>query len=133
LNRIQQALLDADIVTIEQLEEAIATKKSFLESLLELDGINSMAVMHTLAALYRVPFIDISSFKPNQDLIKLIPEKQCLESCIVPIDMQENSIIVAMSDPSDINLIDRLQFKLNKQIKPIFVRPDVIQKKIRDF
>lgn len=133
LTRAQHALIDANIVTLDQVKEAVASKKIFLEAILEMDDVESLKVMHTLAALYRVPFIDISSFKSNPDILKLIPEKTCTDQCIVPLDSQDDSVIVAMADPLNMNIIDQLQFQLNKQIKVIFGEPDVIRKKIRDF
>lgn len=133
----QRQLIESGIVTPEQLEDAVkseeAKKGGVLLALLNADGVDGNAVMQTLARFYKVPYLDISGFKPDDKLLNECPEQLCLDFGFVPIDSANGEIVIATGNPMDFSALDALQFKLGRRIKTIFARPDVIQKKIREF
>ena len=53
-----------------------------------------------LSIKYQIAAIDISAFDLDPETIKLIPAPLCMEYCIIPINKYENSLIVAIADPS---------------------------------
>lgn len=108
-------------------------KGELLLALLATDEINDDSLLQTLAHIYKVPFLDISDFQANEELLKKCPEQLCTEYKFIPIDTQGGEIIIATGNPMDFDNLDAIQFKLGVRVKPLFARPDVIQKKIREF
>ncbi len=133
----QQELIESGVVTEEQMADALQSdegqKGSVLLALLDMADIDSEQLMHTLARIYKVPYLDVSAFKANEELLEKCPERLCTEYSFVPIDTQGGEVIIATGNPMDFDNIDALQFKLGLRIKPVFARPDVIEQKIRDF
>jgi len=133
----QRLLIESGVVTEKQMADAVASpdvkKGGLLLVLLNTDGVDADKILHTLARIYKVPYLDIDHFKPNEDLLKKVPEQLCLDYNFVPVDEQEGEIIIATGNPMDYAGLDALQFKLGQHVKPIFSRPDVIQRKIREF
>jgi len=132
----QRHLVESGVVSQEQLDDALqmqgTEKKGLLFSLLTIDGIDADAVLHTLARIYKVPYLDVSAFKPSDAILKKCPEKLCLDFGFVPVDEQNGELVVATGNPMDFASLDALQFKLGGRVKVIFSRPDAIQKKIRE-
>jgi len=133
----QRQLIESGAVTDKQMADAVASpeakKGGLLLALLAVDGVEAEKVLHTLARLYKVPYLDITHFKHNDALLKKVPEQLCLDYNVVPLDEQEGEIVIATGNPMDYAGLDALQFKLGQHIKTIFARPDVIQRKIREF
>jgi len=132
----QRQLIESGVITQEKIDEALkmksTEKQGLLFSILSLEGIDESAVLQTLARLYKVPYLDISNFKPSDAIIAKCPEKLCLDFGFVPVDEQAGELVIATGNPMDFAALDALQFKLGERVKTIFSRPDAIQKKIRD-
>ncbi len=133
----RQQLIAQGVVTEEQMNDALAnpeTKKNgLLYSLLLTDGVDGDKVMRLLAGMYKVPFLDISHFQPDEKLLAKCPESLCNDFGFVPVDEQDGELVIATGNPMDFQALDALQFKLGERVRTIFARPDVIRKKIRDF
>ncbi|MES0370737.1 MAG: ATPase, T2SS/T4P/T4SS family, partial [Mariprofundaceae bacterium] len=133
----QQELIESGVVTQEQMSDALQSdegqKGAVLLALLAINEIDADALLQTLSRIYKVPFLDISDFQPNEALLKKCPEQLCVTYKFIPIDSQGGEIIIATGDPMDFSNLDAVQFKLGVRVKPLFARPDVIQRKIREF
>jgi len=132
----QRQLIESGVVTQEHIKDALQrpdTKKhGLLYSLLATDGVDAQAVVNTLARIYKVPYLDITNIKPDDKVIEKCPEKLCLDFHFVPIDRQDGELVIATGNPMDFSALDSLQFKIGERVRPIFARPDAIEKKIRD-
>jgi len=132
----QKQLVDSGVISQEQMNLAIeqqkSDKKGLLLSLLTIKGIDDVAVLQTLSRIYRLPYLDVSKFKPDSEIIAKCPEKLCLDFGFVPIDEQNGELVIAIGNPMDFAALDTLQFKLGERVKTVFSRPDEIQKKIRE-
>lgn len=132
----QRELMAEGLVSKDQLSEAMHSeqgkKGGTLLALLEMGGIDGDAVLSALARMYKVPYLDISAFQPNEEAVKLCPEKLCQDYAFIPLDIQSDELVIATDNPVDFSMLDDLRFKLGKRIKPVFARPDLIDKKIRE-
>jgi len=132
----QRELMASGLVSKDQMSEAMRSeagkKGGVLLALLEMNSVNDAEVLSALARMYKVPYLDIEAFKPMPDAIKLCDEKLCLDFAFIPLEVQGNDLVIATDNPVDFNMLDSLRFKLGKRIKPIFARPDMIAKKIRE-
>ena len=62
----------------------------------------------------------------TQSVIELVPESVARENVVIPLDLNDRDLRVAMADPNDRDTTDKLAFILNKRIVPVKVAPGEI-------
>src|SRR3954464_11186123 len=80
-----------------------------------------------LAERYHVEFIDMDTFKIDQDLFRSIPAELMLRYGFVPYRREGRSLVIVVSDPTDIPMIDELAVILATPIKMRVGPPAAIQ------
>lgn len=74
------------------------------------------------------PKIDLSLYKLNNNLINIIPESIVRKHKIIPIDKEDNSLVVAMAEPLDFFAIDDIKLFTNMNLKLVLAsKEDIIQ------
>ena len=70
-----------------------------------------------LAERYRLPFIDLSQSHIDHELFRAIPADLMLRYGFVPYRRDGESLVIVVSDPTDLPMIDELSVLLNTPIK----------------
>src|SRR5207248_1554340 len=70
-----------------------------------------------LAERYRLEFVDMDTFRIDQDLFRSIPADLMLRYGFVPIRRAGKALEIVVSDPTDLPMIDELGVLLSTQIK----------------
>jgi type IV pilus assembly protein PilB len=70
-----------------------------------------------LAERYRCPFIDLSEQRIDPELFRSIPAELMFRYNFVPLESRESSLVVAMADPSQLQLTDELALLLGKRLQ----------------
>src|SRR5512137_3131507 len=71
----------------------------------------------TLAARYRCEFVDLAVERIDHDLFRSIPVDLMFRYNFVPLQAQNGTLEIALSDPRNLNLIDELTLLLNKKLR----------------
>jgi len=126
-------LLKKGIITQEQLnsakQEASRTGMPLERAMEKLGYISEVNIAQAIAESIGVPFMDLTDYLVDPEVIKLVPEVTAKKCKAVPLFKIGDSLTVAMSDPSDIEAIDELRIKSNSSnIDPVLSTPDMIQK-----
>lgn len=66
----------------------------------------------------RYPKVKLDEMVIPDLLVQLITESMARENTVIAVGCTANAIDVAMSDPSDDELLDKLRFALNRPINP---------------
>ena len=74
-----------------------------------------------LAERYRLEFVDMDTFRIDQDLFRSIPAELMLRYGFVPYRREGRSLVIVVSDPTDIPMIDELAVILATPIKMVEV------------
>ncbi|HVB07443.1 MAG TPA: GspE/PulE family protein [Candidatus Acidoferrales bacterium] len=69
-----------------------------------------------LAERYRVPFIDMTEQRIDPDLVHSIPAELMFRYNFVPLEAHNNSLVVVVSDPSQLLVNDELSGLLGKKL-----------------
>jgi type IV pilus assembly protein PilB len=69
-----------------------------------------------LSKQYGVPSINLADFDIDPEVLKLIPKEVVQRHQVIPINKAGNTLIVAMSDPSNIYAVDDIKFVTNLNI-----------------
>ena len=70
----------------------------------------------TLAERYRVPFIDMTEQRIDPELFHSIPAELMFRYNFVPLEAHNNSLVVVVSDPSQLLVNDELSGLLGKKL-----------------
>jgi type IV pilus assembly protein PilB len=70
-----------------------------------------------LAERYRCPFIDLREQRIDPELFRSIPAEMMFRYKFVPLEAKENTLMVAMADPSQLQLTDELSLLLGKRLQ----------------
>src|SRR3984885_2123503 len=70
-----------------------------------------------LAERYRCPFVDLSEQRIDPELFRSIPAELMFRYNFVPLESRETTLVVAMADPSQLQLIDELALLIGKRLQ----------------
>jgi type IV pilus assembly protein PilB len=80
-----------------------------------------------LAERYRLEFVDLAQFSIDHDLFRAIPADLMLRYGFVPYHREGNALVIVVSDPTDLPMIDELAVLLATPIKVTVGTPSSIQ------
>src|ERR687889_396277 len=80
-----------------------------------------------LAERYRVEFVDMETFRIDQDLFRSIPADLMLRYGFVPYRRDGKSLVIVVSDPTDLPMIDELSVVLGTPLKVTVGAPSAIE------
>jgi MSHA biogenesis protein MshE len=119
--RLGDLLVQHNIITDEQLSTALAeqrqTGRKLGATLIALELVSEQQLLQILSSHLGVELIDLDNVQINANAVKLLPEMQARRYRALVIDDTGDSLLVAMSDPADLNAVDSLTELLPKQIK----------------
>ncbi|MFC1939663.1 GspE/PulE family protein [Chloroflexota bacterium] len=78
----------------------------------------------------RVPFVNLKKEGVRPNAVALIPEPLARKYGIIPVDITDGTLVVAMSDPRDIEAIEELATLTRKRIEPVLSIAQDIQEMI---
>ncbi len=71
---------------------------------------------------YGVPFIDLTTFKLDSEVLQLFPEEFLRKNKLVPLFRSGNTLAIAMVDPGDIFTIDEVRRMTGMEVEPMVCR-----------
>ena len=127
---VLKVLEDVGLVTGTQIKSA-RTRLNGANNVVDLliqDGVVSESdVSRSLAAQAHMDWIDISSMTIPPEVIKQIRTEDARRFKVIPVTFGETGLVVAVSDPLDIDTIDSLSFLLQREIELVCSSPEKIR------
>jgi len=132
-----ERLIQKGILNPAKLKDAIEKQqlsgRMLGEILTELDYVSEEQIAQALSEQISIPYVDITRQKVNKDVIDLVPESMARENLIFPLFKMDNSITVAMADPLNIRIIDRLKHVTRSDLDPVISTKSAILKMIDNY
>jgi len=124
--RIGEILVHEGVVNKEQVKEALQKQKNFHlklgETLRKLGYITEHDLLHALYLQLQYEVVkEEELLELDPKVIKLIPEPFAVENRVMAIGKEDNTIIVAMTDPENIVIQDNLKKILGRSIRPVLI------------
>lgn len=121
--RLGELLVRANLISLQQLQEAQVSQNQeggkLGYHLTRLGFIEESELTQFLSKQYGVPAINLSEFDIEADVIALIPKDVAGKHMLIPVNRAGASLIVAMSDPSNIFAIDDIKFLTGYNIEVV--------------
>jgi len=130
--RLGEMLVSDNIISKDDLENALNRQEEENSSLGRVLVEMGMATEWEMAAAIgkqlNVPFITLSHYEIDNQVIESIPEEIVRKYKIVPVDKTGDTLTVALSDPSNIYLQDELRILTKCKIIPVIsFESDIIE------
>ena len=109
-----ELLIERGVINHEQLNISIEHQKKHPDHLLgevlvELKFATEKDIAQALTCQYGFPYLPLSSYEIDSDVVRSVPEKICKQFCLVPIDKIGKSLTVAMSNPLNIRALEDVE------------------------
>ncbi|OGP78869.1 MAG: type IV-A pilus assembly ATPase PilB [Deltaproteobacteria bacterium RBG_16_64_85] len=135
--KIGEILLKGNIITPEQLRNALDTQKKTKErigSVLVKSGfIKEPELLAFLGRQFNVPVVDLSKYEINVEVVRLLPEEMVQKHLALPINRVGAKLIVAVADPSNMAIIDAIGFKTGYAVELVLASEKDITSAINKF
>jgi len=116
-------LVRNDLVSEDELEEARAEAardgKGLTGALARLGYVKETQLVEFLSRQYGVPSINLEEVEVEENVIDLVPKDVAERHGIVPIDKHGSTIVVAMTDPSNIYAMDDIKFLTGFEVEAV--------------
>ena len=110
--RLGDLLVHERVITEEQLSHALSAQKTsgrkLGDLLTELGYLSEVQLLEFLSQQLSVPVLDLSERRLTSDIARLVPEVQARRHRALVIEADDDTALVAMSDPADLIAIDAL-------------------------
>ena len=118
--RLGDLLVQNGLIDDKQLQSALSEQRQsgrkLGATLIAMGLVTEEQLLQLLSKHLNVPAIDINDYRVNQNAVRLLPEIQARRYRAIVIDDTGERLLVAMTDPGDINAVDELTAKLPKPI-----------------
>ncbi|MBP86551.1 MAG: pilus assembly protein PilB [Planctomycetaceae bacterium] len=132
-----ELLLRRGVVSLDQLSEAERmareNNKKVADCLVQLQYASGEEVMRAMAEHNKLDYIDLSEVSIPEHIIELVPESVARENGILPMSEDDDSLVVIMSDPLDMETIEKLRFILNRRVDVALAPDESIQEAINKY
>jgi type IV pilus assembly protein PilB len=127
-----EILLRNQILGPDQLEEARGlasqTGAKIQDALVKLGYASPEQIMTAVAEFHGMQFVDLTEITIPAAIIEMVPESVARENIILPLAEENGQLKIIISDPSDIETLDKLRFVLNKDLQPVLApREQIIE------
>jgi len=133
-----QLLLEKNIITKEQLEQALHKQRETGEllgvTLMELGFVDEETVfLPIIAGQFGVEFINIKSLEIPKEAVQKIPAKFASHYKVMPIDFQGDTLTIATANPLDVHSLDEIGLTVNAKLNPVLSGEKDIAEAIRKY
>lgn len=136
--RMGDILVDAGVITQDQLDQALARKQErgneHLGAILVRMGFSTHAIIaQALAAQAQIPFIHLAQSNIDARAIRQLSPQLVRRHLCVPFHVDPDTLSVAMANPLDLVALDDIQLAARRTVQPYAAAVDEIQEALRRY
>ena len=123
-------LVESNLLTREQVQQAIVEQErrgGRLEDILvDRDWVTPEQLAIFTSLQLGVPFVNLKKQLIDPRALDMLPENLCRRYGVVPLQISDEAVVVAMDDPSNIQVLDELTAYLRTRVEPVLaIRQDI--------
>jgi MSHA biogenesis protein MshE len=123
--RLGDLLVQEQIISDDQLQLALQqqrqTGRKLGTTLIDLGFISEVQLLQFLARQLDVPFFDLNNLTIDAAAVPLLPEVQARRYRALAVNLTDDKVTVAMSDPADLSALDAIAALLSPRIMVLAV------------
>jgi len=137
MGEFESYLIRKGIASADQIKEAQRmaenSRTSVGDALVRLGFATSDEVMRAIARQHGLNFVDLREVDIPPNVVELVPESVARECCVLPLASDEDSLTVLISDPNDVETLDKLRFILDRRISTALASRESISEAINRY
>ena len=126
-----ERFVDDGTIGESQLEEARSMAANLgitpEDALVRLGYISGGDLGRAQADEFGYDYIELEGRQIPNSVIELVTESMARENLVIPIESDGDSVVIAMNNPNNIEILDKLRFVLNRDIRPVMAPLESIQ------
>ncbi|MBN1477704.1 hypothetical protein JXA47_13200, partial [Candidatus Sumerlaeota bacterium] len=130
-----ELLVEADALSRDDLELALRehhkTGERLGDLLLKMGFVAEEPLQRALAQQLGLPFVKLSERDIPDEVIALVPARAVSHYRVVPVELLDGSLRVAMTDPLDVHTLDDLQMMLRIGVEPVVTTAKEVDEAIK--
>ena len=115
-----EILVRRGVVSPDQIREAAQMSKEtgakVGDALVRLGYATGEDVSRAIAEQHGLNYVSLGEVAIPPSVIELVPESVARENAVLPLSESDGRLTVVLSDPMDLDTVDKLKFILNKQV-----------------
>lgn len=135
--KLGDLLKEAGLIDDFQLEAALSHQRNWggkLGSIIvELEFAREEDIARVISEKMGVPYINLFEPELSPDIFKVLKADMAKKFGVVPVRKEANTLVLAMSDPMDIETMDNIRFITGLSIKPVLSMAAEIKDAIRKY
>ena len=113
---VERGSLAADQLPVV-LDKLATSKLRFGEICVQEGFISDDELAHALAEQFNMEYVDLASFKLDEELLNSLPPDALYRFHFAPLELTENSMVVAVADPTDVVKLDELELLFDRPLQ----------------
>jgi len=135
LLRLGELLVQSDELTRDQLDVALQlqthnSEKHLGEVLTDLGMLSKEDLYHILCTKLGVPFVDVAKFDIDANMLNMLPDALVRAEHVLPLCYHEGSLVVAVPDALDSDLLGRIRFLVDRPVLPVMAAAEEIDRRL---
>jgi type IV pilus assembly protein PilB len=135
--RLGNLLLRAGLITERQLNDALevhkATGSLLGRVLIDLGYATQGGILSVMAKQMGLPYVDFEQQTPTPTAIALVPRDLAVRYTLMPVEVTDDQLTVAMADPQNVLALDDLRIITGCEIKPGIATKESITASIDEY
>ena len=121
--KLGEMLVKDNVISRDDLDKALGeqekSRRSLGHILIDMGLTSEWEMAAALGKQLNVPFITLSHYEIDEQVLNTIPRDIVKKYKIVPVDITGDALTIALSDPSNIYLLDELKLLTKTEIIPV--------------
>ncbi|MFO0426221.1 MAG: type II/IV secretion system protein, partial [Planctomyces sp.] len=126
-----EQFVDDGTIGESQLEEARNMAASLgippEDALVRLGYVSASDLGRAQAKTFGWPFVELEGLQIPNSVIELVTESMARENIVIPTGVEGDAVVIAMHNPNNIEVLDKLRFVLNREIRIVMAPLESIQ------
>ena len=135
--KIGDLLLEMGCIAADELADALNKQKENGERLgdilLDLGYVKPEDLTRALAEQFNMDIIDLDNYDIEPEVVEKVPQDFAREHHLVPVELDDDQLTVAMSDPLDLDVMDNLRFLINCNVECVLATKQDIDKALQKY
>ena len=135
--QLGELLIDDGLITQDSLQKALVYQKNngglIGEILVELGFVKEEDIAKALTAQYGFPFLPLSNYDINSDVLNIIPARVAKQYLLIPVDRIGNSLTISMSNPLNLHAVEDVELLCGCSVQIFVSTSSDIKKAIQKY
>jgi hypothetical protein len=135
--RLGEILIEAGLIDETGLRSALIDQRRYGgplgRVLVDMKMVHEEDLVQALSKQLAVPLVDLDAIEIPQNVLDLVPAEQAEAQGIIPFAQPMKFLDVAMSDPTNLTIVDELRIKTHLNVRTYLAGPKAIERALHRF